>query len=117
MKKFELGFMVGRFQILHKGHESLINEGLERCKKFVILLGNSEESRTEKNPFTFQERKEMIHKRGPKKNEPLDDYNKGLRSGYLLAQSDHAGMYKYVTAIKAGKTPAEARAISKKKGK
>ena len=64
-----------------------------------------------------QERKEMIHKRGPKKNEPLDDYNKGLRSGYLLAQSDHAGMYKYVTAIKAGKTPAEARAISKKKGK
>ena len=52
--------MVGRFQMLHKGHESLINEGLELCERFVILLGNSEESRTKNNPFTFEERKEMI---------------------------------------------------------
>ena len=59
-KKFKLGFMVGRFQMLHKGHESLINEGLELCDRFVVLLGNSEESRTENNPFTFAERKEMI---------------------------------------------------------
>lgn len=59
-KKFKLGFMVGRFQMLHKGHESLINEGLELCDRFVILLGNSEESRTKNNPFTFEERKEMI---------------------------------------------------------
>ncbi len=60
MKKFKLGFMVGRFQMLHKGHESLINEGIELCDRFVILLGNSEESRTKNNPFTFEERKEMI---------------------------------------------------------
>lgn len=60
MKKFKLGFMVGRFQMLHKGHESLINEGIELCDRFVILLGNSEESRTENNPFNFEERKEMI---------------------------------------------------------
>ena len=59
-KKFKLGFMVGRFQMLHKGHESLINEGIELCERFVILLGNSEESRTRNNPFTFEERKEMI---------------------------------------------------------
>ena len=59
-KKFKLGFMVGRFQMLHKGHESLINEGLELCERFVILLGNAEESRTQNNPFTFEERKEMI---------------------------------------------------------
>jgi len=59
-KKFKLGFMVGRFQMLHKGHESLINEGLELCDRFVVLLGNAEESRTKNNPFTFEERKEMI---------------------------------------------------------
>lgn len=62
MKKFKLGFIVGRFQMLHKGHEQLINEGLERCERFVVLLGNSEESRTEKNPFNFEERKEMIER-------------------------------------------------------
>ena len=61
-KKFKLGFMVGRFQLLHKGHESLINEGLKLCDRFVILLGNSEESRTKNNPFNFEERKEMIQK-------------------------------------------------------
>ena len=63
-----------------------------------------------------KERKTMVHARGPKKDEPLDDYNKGFRSGYLLAQSDHAGAYKYHKAIADGKTKQEARAISKKKG-
>ena len=64
-----------------------------------------------------QERKNMVHARGPKKDQPLDDYNKGFRSGYLLAQSDNAGMYKFKKALAEGKTLAEARAISKKKGK
>ncbi len=63
-----------------------------------------------------KERKSMVHARGPKKDEPLDDYNKGFRSGYLLAQSDHAGAYKYHKAIAEGKSKTEARAISKKKG-
>ena len=63
-----------------------------------------------------KERKNMVHERGPLKDQPLDDYNKGFRSGYLLAQSDHAGAYKYHKAIAEGKSKAEAIAISKKKG-
>lgn len=62
MKPFKLGFIVGRFQLLHKGHEQLIDLGLELCEKFVVLVGSSNESRTENNPFTFEERKEMIQK-------------------------------------------------------
>lgn len=58
--KFKLGFVVGRFQLLHKGHEQLINLGLEMCERFVVLIGSSNESRTKDNPFTFEERKEMI---------------------------------------------------------
>lgn len=42
-----------------------------------------------------EERKENRHKRGDKKGEELDAYNQGLRSGYLLCQSDHAGSYIY----------------------
>ena len=64
-----------------------------------------------------QERKNMVHERGPKKDQPLDDYNKGFRSGYLLAQSDNAGMYKFKKALADGKSIQEARAISRKKGK
>lgn len=42
-----------------------------------------------------EERKENRHKFGDKKGEELDTYNQGLRSGYLLCQSDHAGSYIY----------------------
>ena len=63
-----------------------------------------------------KERKAKVHMRGDKVGQELDDYNKGLRSGYLLAQSDHAGAYKYHKAIGEGKTKEQARAISKKKG-
>ena len=49
-----------------------------------------------------EERKKGIHERGPNKDQPLDDYNKGLRSGYMLAQSDNAGLYRYKQAREAG---------------
>ena len=64
-----------------------------------------------------EERKLGIHMRGDKKDEELDEYNKGLRSGYLLAQSDNAGMYKYGKAKEAGATKDEAAAYSKIIGK
>ena len=60
MKKFKLGFIVGRFQFFHEGHKSLVDYGLENCEKFVILVGSCDKSRTKDNPFTFEERKEMI---------------------------------------------------------
>ena len=41
------------------------------------------------------ERKSKVHQRGPKEGQELTDYEAGLRSGYLQAQSDHAGLYKY----------------------
>ena len=49
--------------------------------------------------------------------EYVDDYNKGLRSGYLLAQSDNAGMHKYKKARDAGAEKADAQAYSKTVGK
>ena len=64
-----------------------------------------------------EERKTGIHQRGDKKDQPLDDYNKGLRSGYMLAQSDNAGMHKYKKVRDAGGTKDEAKAYSKIIGK
>ena len=63
-----------------------------------------------------EERKTGIHDRGPKKDQPLDDYNKGLRSGYMLAQSDNAGMYRYKQARNAGFTKEQAQKFSREKG-
>jgi hypothetical protein len=64
-----------------------------------------------------EERKKGVHMRGPKKGQELDAYNKGLRSGYLLAQSDNAGMHKYKQARDAGAEKADAQAYSKTVGK
>ena len=63
-----------------------------------------------------EERKLRVHKVGPKKGLELDDYNKGLRSGYLLCQSDHAGRYRYDQAIAEGKSKTEALEYSFKRG-
>ena len=63
-----------------------------------------------------EERKKGVHMRGPKKGQELDDYNKGLRSGYLLAQSDNAGLFRYKQAMNAGYTKQEATKFSREKG-
>ena len=63
-----------------------------------------------------EERKNGVHMRGDKKGQPLDDYNKGLRSGYMLAQSDGAGLFRYKQAMEAGYTKEEATKFSREKG-
>ena len=42
-----------------------------------------------------EERKSGVHQRGEKEGQELTEYEKGLRSGYLLSQNDNAGMFKY----------------------
>lgn len=63
-----------------------------------------------------EERKLKVHKFGKKQGEELTEYDKGIRSGYLLCQSDHAGMFKFKKALDEGKDIKEAREISRKKG-
>lgn len=63
-----------------------------------------------------EERKEKVHKFGPKEGQELTEYEKGLRSGYLLCRSDSAGAYIYGQAIKDGKTKEEAAKLSRTKG-
>ena len=64
-----------------------------------------------------EERKAKVHQHGPKEGKELTDYEAGMRSGYLQCQSDHAGMYKYKKALAEGKSKAEAKRISRQKGK
>ena len=64
-----------------------------------------------------EERRAKVHKHGPKEGKELTDYEAGIRSGYLQAQSDHAGLYKYKKALGEGKSKSEAREISQRKGK
>jgi nicotinamide-nucleotide adenylyltransferase len=57
MKK---ALFVGRFQPLHIGHLKAIKWILKKCDKIIIVIGSSQESKTDKNPFSLNERKKMI---------------------------------------------------------
>ena len=63
------------------------------------------------------ERRAKVHQHGPKEGRELTDYEAGIRSGYLQAQSDHAGIFKYKKALSEGKSKAEAREISQSRGR
>ena len=61
--------------------------------------------------------KSYADQHGPKEGRQLTDYEAGIRSGYLQAQSDHAGIYKYKKALSEGKSKQEAREISQRRGR
>ena len=76
--KEKIGLYIGRFQPFLRGHLSVVREALEHCDRLVIAIGSSQESRTKKNPFTFEERKKFIWRSLWKLNErviiiPLPD--------------------------------------------
>lgn len=57
---YKHGLAVMRCQPLHFGHVLLIEEMLEKCNKITILLGSIQEINTNRNPFSFVQRKQMI---------------------------------------------------------
>lgn len=52
---------MGRFQPYHLGHHKVVTEALEKAEQVIIVIGSHNRSRTIKNPFTSDERKEMIY--------------------------------------------------------
>lgn len=62
MKLYDLGLVIGRFQILHNGHVSMIKHALEMCDRVVVFIGSSQKQGTSTNPFSFYVRQQMIEK-------------------------------------------------------
>ena len=60
--KFSLDWVIfiGRFQPLHNGHLHVIQRALALSKNLLIMCGSVNLEKSEKNPWDFQERKEMI---------------------------------------------------------
>lgn len=56
----KIGLFIGRFQPFHNAHLSDIRLALRECDKVIIAVGSSQESATKENPFSYDERKEMI---------------------------------------------------------
>ncbi len=56
----DLCVFIGRFQPLHQGHLSVIGQALRRSGHLLVLVGTANEARSLRNPFTAEERAEMI---------------------------------------------------------
>jgi nicotinamide-nucleotide adenylyltransferase len=54
------GLLIGRFQPFHKGHLAAINFGLSQVENLWICIGSSNKNNEKRNPFSADERKEMI---------------------------------------------------------
>lgn len=60
MAEYKYGVFIGRFQPLHNAHHSVILQALEEVETLIILIGSAKSTQDIKNPFSFEERAEMI---------------------------------------------------------
>src|SRR4051812_12120611 len=56
----DIGVFIGRFQPFHHGHLFIVKQALKKVKYLTVLVGSSCVPRSYFNPFTFDERKDMI---------------------------------------------------------
>jgi len=54
------GLLIGRFQPFHLGHLDAVLFALARTENLFICIGSSNKSNERKNPFSAEERREMI---------------------------------------------------------
>ena len=54
------GLFIGRFQPFHLGHLEDIKNAVKEVDELIIGIGSSNEEHTKENPFTVEERIEMI---------------------------------------------------------
>lgn len=52
--------VIGRFQPLHYGHLKIIEKAVDECDRVTIGIGSAQYSCTIDNPFTAEERRQMI---------------------------------------------------------
>ncbi|MBT2326771.1 NUDIX domain-containing protein [Variovorax paradoxus] len=59
-EQFDLAVCIGRFQLFHDGQAALIRRGLEIAPLCIVVIGSAHQARSLRNPFTWEERAEMI---------------------------------------------------------
>lgn len=60
-RKYSHLVFIGRFQPFHIGHLEVIQSALKQADHVIVLVGSSFQPRTEKNPWSFIERSQMIY--------------------------------------------------------
>ncbi len=59
-KAFDFLVFIGRFQPFHLGHRHVVKQALGQSKHVIVLVGSANLARSVRNPFTYDEREQMI---------------------------------------------------------
>lgn len=59
-KQYKRAIVIGRFQPFHNQHAELIKSAFTIADQVIVLIGGSFKPRTPKDPFTFEERADII---------------------------------------------------------
>ena len=60
MKKLDAIVYIGRFQPFTNAHYRIVKQAVSKAKKLIIVIGSAKRSRSFRNPFTAEERQDMI---------------------------------------------------------
>lgn len=60
-KQYDTIVFIGRFQPIHNAHLEIVRRACEMTRQLIIIVGSSEQPRTFKNPWTFDDRENMWH--------------------------------------------------------
>lgn len=61
-KQYKRAIVIGRFQPFHNQHAELLKSAFEQADQVIVLIGGAFKPRTPKDPFTFEERADIIMK-------------------------------------------------------
>lgn len=56
----EVTIYIGRFNPFHMGHAHVLQQAISKSSLVIVLIGSAGQARSLKNPFTFDERRQMI---------------------------------------------------------
>ncbi|WP_374347252.1 bifunctional nicotinamide-nucleotide adenylyltransferase/Nudix hydroxylase [Chitinimonas sp.] len=83
--QFDTLVYIGRFQPFHLGHAAMLELALAQAQQVVLVLGSAHSARTTRNPFSVDERQQMIIDALPAEAAarlrfvPMRDYYNGAR--------------------------------------
>jgi nicotinamide mononucleotide adenylyltransferase/ADP-ribose pyrophosphatase YjhB (NUDIX family) len=65
MKKYKNSLTIMRAQPFHLGHESIVRKMLDESENVFLLIGSAQESGTDRNPFIYAMRRQMVENAFP----------------------------------------------------
>lgn len=89
----DIAVYIGRFQPFHNGHLALLRQALGLAGHVAIVVGSAHQARTPKNPFTWQERADIIRLALPEADRARV---------HFLPVRDYYDEVRWVEAVRAG---------------